>query len=241
MNQSNILIIDDNKDLADGLAMVLEIENYHVTVAYNGGDGIKKFDAGNYDLVVIDVKLPDMYGIEVYQDIHQKDVDMKVMMMTGFRIDQVFTEIVGEDGLAILRSPENHMQVYEAVTKIKDAGIVVVVDEQPNLATSIYDYLTAQGTKTILSKDDKEAVARVLSDNVEVLVLDFNKPIMCGLETYMQLKKQGREVKTIIVAEYKKEEVETTDILRSLSITGCLFKPFKPDDMIKMIKYVMSS
>ena len=46
MNQLNILIIDDNRDLADGLGMILEDEGYQVTLAYNGGDGIKAFNAG---------------------------------------------------------------------------------------------------------------------------------------------------------------------------------------------------
>lgn len=239
MNKFNILIIDDNKDLADGLAEILELENYHVSVAYNGKDAMKVFDEGNFDLVVIDVKLPDMYGIEVYQYIHKKDPDMKAVMMTGFRIDQVFTEMVGEDGLAILRKPVSIEQIYETVTQIKDAGIVVVVDDQPNMALSISEYLTAQGTKVILAKDDKEAVARVLSDSVDVLVLDLNKPLMCGLESYMQLKLLGREIKTIIVADYNNEEVDTVDVLRSLTVTGCLFKPFKPDDMIQTVKQIL--
>ena len=239
MTKTNILIIDDNQDLAEGLAIMLELENYHVSVAFTGQEGIKAFDAGNFDLVVIDVKLPDMYGIEVYQYIHQKNSEMKAMMMTGFRIDQVFTEIVGNDGLAILRKPLNLEQTLETVKQIKDGGIVVVVDDQPNIALSISDYLTAQGIKSVVAKDNKEAVARVLSDSVDVLVLDFNKPLMRGLETYMQLKQQGREVKTIIVAEYKEEVIESADALRSLSVTGCLFKPFKPDDMIKTVKQMM--
>lgn len=239
MTKTNVLIIDDNQDLAEGLAMMLELENYNVSVAFTGEEGIKIFDAGNYDLVVIDVKLPDMYGIEVYQYIHEKDVDMKVIMMTGFRIDQVFTEIVGNDGLAILRKPLNFEQTLETVTQIKDGGIVVVVDDQPNVALSISDYLTAQGIKAVLAKDDKEAVTRVLSDSVDVLVLDYNKPLMFGLETYMQLKQKDREVKTIIVARYKEEEIKSVDVLRSLSVTGCLFKPFKPDDIIQTVKQMM--
>lgn len=241
MNQLNILIVDDNQDLADGIALMLELENYHVSVAYNGEDGIKKFDSGNYDLVIIDVKLPDMYGIEVCQYIHQKDADMKVIMMTGFRIEQVFTEIVGEDGLTILRKPVSLEQTFETVMQLNDGSIIIVVDNQPNRADSISDYLIAQGSKTVLAKDDKEAVVRVLSGNADILVLDLNKSLMCGLETYMQLKQKGHTVKTIIVAGYKEEDIDTVDVLRALSVTGCLFKPFKPDDMIKTVKQIMCS
>ena len=53
MSESNILIIDDNKDLADGLGMILEDEGYQVTLAYNGPDGIRSFNTGHFDMVLV--------------------------------------------------------------------------------------------------------------------------------------------------------------------------------------------
>jgi DNA-binding NtrC family response regulator len=51
LNQLNILIVDDNRDMADGLGGILEDEDYQVTLAYNGRDGIEAFNAGRFDVV----------------------------------------------------------------------------------------------------------------------------------------------------------------------------------------------
>ena len=74
---------------------------------------------------------------------------------------------------------------------------------------------------------------------MDVLVLDLQMPIMSGLDVYLQLQQQERAVKTIIVTGYPKEEKETIDVLKSLSVTGCLFKPFAPEDMLTAINKAM--
>ena len=89
MTKTSVLIVDDNQDLADGLGMVLEDENYQVSLAYNGTNAIKLFNDGSFDFVFLDVKLPDMNGIEVFQSIIRKDPNATVILMTGYRVEQL--------------------------------------------------------------------------------------------------------------------------------------------------------
>ena len=81
----------------------------------------------------------------------------------------------------------------------------------------------------------------MLSNHVDILVLDLRLPILCGLDVYLRLKEKGCAVKTIIVTGYGIEEKETINILKSTSVTGCLFKPFKPEDMLSTIKQAINS
>lgn len=236
MSKTSILIIDDNQDLADGLGMVLEDENYQVSLAYNGINGIKVFDTDRFDVVFIDVKLPDMNGVEVFHYIHNKAPKVKTIMMTGFRVEQILAGVIDNADVEILRKPFEIKHVLEILNKIKNESIILIADDDPDFSEGMSEFLTEHGMKTILAKNGQEAVDGVLSNPVDVLVLDLRIPIMCGLEVYLRLKEQGRAVKTIIVTGYEKQEAETIDILKSMSVTGCLFKPFSPNDMLHAIE-----
>ena len=77
--------------------------------------------------------------------------------------------------------------------------------------------------------------ARVLAGNVRVLVLDLRLPIMSGIEVNVELKRLKRAVPTVITG-YFEEEQGALDTLRSMSVTGCLFKPFDPLDLVELVR-----
>ena len=239
MSQTRVLIVDDNQDLADGLGMVLEDENYQVSLAYNGADAIKTFDAGHFDVVFLDVKLPDMNGVEVFLYIHNKDPKVKVVMMTGFRIEQVLAEVIDRGEVEILRKPFEMKRVEEILKKAQHESIILIADDDPDFSEGMSDFLIEHGMKTIVAKNGQEALDGVMSNKIDVLVLDLCMPIMCGLEVYLKLKQQGRTVKTIIVTGYAKEEKEAIDLLKSVDVTGCLFKPFAPDKLLTVIEEIL--
>jgi two-component system, OmpR family, phosphate regulon sensor histidine kinase PhoR len=67
-----VLVVDDEKALRTGVKRLLEMENYEVTTAENGTEGIKLGTETEFDLAVIDLKMPDVDGIEVLKNIKKK-------------------------------------------------------------------------------------------------------------------------------------------------------------------------
>ena len=67
-----VLVVDDEKALRTGVKRLLEMENYEVTTAENGTEGIKLGTETEFDLAVIDLKMPDVDGIEVLKKIKHK-------------------------------------------------------------------------------------------------------------------------------------------------------------------------
>jgi len=238
MTQLNILIIDDNQDLADALAMILEDEGHQVTLVYNGADAIKAFNAGRFDVAFLDVKLPDMNGVEVFQKFYRQNPKVRVIMMTGYRVEQLLAEVIDGGEVEILQKPFKTERVLEVLDQIKNQSIILIADDDADFAEGLSVYLTDHGMKTILAQNGREAVDGVLSNPVDVLVLDLRMPIMCGLEVYLDLKQRDRAVKTIIVTGYADKESKTVNALRSTLVTGCLFKPFDPDEMLRIINQI---
>jgi diguanylate cyclase (GGDEF)-like protein len=81
--KETILIIEDEEDILALLSGLLESENYRVITAINGRDGIKKFQEHNPDLILTDVRMPIMDGIEVLREVKTKESDTEVIILTG--------------------------------------------------------------------------------------------------------------------------------------------------------------
>lgn len=82
--KSSILVVDDEDALRTVLSSELLNEGYEVHSAADGDDAITELDKGQYDLVLLDIKMPRMNGFEVLKHIKQNHAKTKVVMLTGF-------------------------------------------------------------------------------------------------------------------------------------------------------------
>src|SRR5687767_1566716 len=79
----NILLVEDEKKIADILRKGLAEQQFHVEVAYDGLIGKKLFDAQTFDLVILDINLPGMNGYELCQYIRSRNEKVPVIMLTA--------------------------------------------------------------------------------------------------------------------------------------------------------------
>jgi len=83
MSKANILIVEDNEDLGQTLADVLRKEGNKVSIALTGKHALSVLEKEIINLVLLDIKLPDINGIELLQQIKEKDPDILVIMITA--------------------------------------------------------------------------------------------------------------------------------------------------------------
>jgi two-component system OmpR family response regulator len=115
ISPGRILIIDDNRDLADGLAAILEDTGYSATTAYTGLSGIEAFTKTVFDLVFLDVKLPDMDGLEVLQALQSALPNAKVLVISGYPPDQIRAQW---PDVRLVRKPFDPGQMLKTVEQI---------------------------------------------------------------------------------------------------------------------------
>lgn len=80
---ANILVIDDEKGIRDTLKEILEYEKHTVDVAEEGQQGLEKLKTNTYEIVLCDIKMPGMDGIEVLEKIVEDYPEMPVIMISG--------------------------------------------------------------------------------------------------------------------------------------------------------------
>lgn len=78
-----ILIVDDEKAIRDSYRMILEYEGYEVEEASSGFKALKKIKTGEFKIILLDLMLPDIQGIEILEKIKKEDIDTNVIVITG--------------------------------------------------------------------------------------------------------------------------------------------------------------
>ena len=95
---SNILVVDDDKSLANTFKLVLQSVGFNVDTAVTGLQALYKINRKPYDLVILDINLPDMLGDEVAEKIRETSDDVNIIMITGY---SSFKDDLKEDELGI--------------------------------------------------------------------------------------------------------------------------------------------
>lgn len=96
----HILVIDDQKAISDILRIALSKAGYKVEVALDGREGIQKFDIGRFDLVITDIRMPELDGRDVIDHIHNSDrprtpiivISATPWLLKNNHFDAVFTK-----------------------------------------------------------------------------------------------------------------------------------------------------
>jgi DNA-binding NtrC family response regulator len=84
MSIGTILAIDDEQNICRLIQNEFTLEGYEVSMAYNGKEGLRLFEQKKFDVVILDIKLPQLNGMEVLKRIKQKSAATEVVMITGY-------------------------------------------------------------------------------------------------------------------------------------------------------------
>jgi len=87
--RGRILVIDDEPDIRESLEALLTGENYRVELASNANEGLKRLETSAYDLVLLDLMMPDKSGMQVLEEIRARDTDTPIFMITAYGSVQV--------------------------------------------------------------------------------------------------------------------------------------------------------
>ena len=91
-----VLVIEDDKSLADLLEIHLKDLNCDVTTILDGGDGLNRATSENFDLIVLDIMLPKVDGLEICKEVRRKDIYTPILMLTSKseEMDKVSTQLL---------------------------------------------------------------------------------------------------------------------------------------------------
>lgn len=100
---ARLLVIEDHVDLAEGLARSLAMDDHEVSIANDGPHGLELMDQREFDLVVLDLNLPGMDGVEVLRRLRGKGLDIPVLILSarGEETDKILGFRAGADDYVV--------------------------------------------------------------------------------------------------------------------------------------------
>ena len=137
MTKLRVFIVDDDIDFAESLAEVIARRGHSVELAHSGEDAVERFRDAEFDIAFMDVKLPGMNGVESFFEIRKNKPDAKVMMMTGYSVENLLRQAIDNGALGVLRKPLDFDEVLEALKKVKPNGLVLIADDDPDFVASL--------------------------------------------------------------------------------------------------------
>ena len=106
-SKDKILIIDDSKFICKQVTTVLEPRNYIVTSTYDGASGIEKVKKENFNLLILDMELPDMHGLEVLEIIRKDPelLDIPIVVLSGTATPDIIRNVLKNGANDFLKKP----------------------------------------------------------------------------------------------------------------------------------------
>lgn len=104
-DRSRVLIVDDDSGIREVMAEILDLEGYDADTASSGEEAVILCQTRRYSAVVLDVNMPGMNGVETLKALKELDDRMRVIMITGYDISDLATEVMELGAEALFRKP----------------------------------------------------------------------------------------------------------------------------------------
>lgn len=254
-----LLLVDDEEEFLTASSQALGRRGFDVEIAPNGVTALEMVEKSEFDVLVLDVKMPDIDGIEVFKQIRETLPDLPVVLLTGHSsIDDAFQ--TSKNGVADYLSKPIDMdelaaRLHEVVGRtrhrletdgedlrpIDPAELirVMLVDDEVDFLESLKKVFQRRNMEITTAESGEEALALLKESLVDVVVLDVKMPGMDGLEVLRRIKRDFPSVEVILLSGHPSVEAAVQGV--KLGASEYMKKPPKIEDLTATIRWLYRS
>jgi DNA-binding NtrC family response regulator len=115
-----VLIIDDEPSVGDALKLVLEEKGYQIVLVNNGRDGLEMSRKQQFAFAIVDLYLADAYGLDLIKEIHERQPQLPMLLITGHGSPEVFAEARRLGAVGALSKPFQPAEILTLIAKTLD-------------------------------------------------------------------------------------------------------------------------
>jgi len=168
---ASILIIDDERAIRNVLKDILNNEGYITDEATDGEEGLKKFKTANFDLVLCDIKMPKIDGIEFLQKAKEINADVPIIIISGHGNIETAVDAVKKGAFDYIAKPPDLNRLLITIRNAMDKNTLVKETKVLKKKVSGIQEIIGQSTPIIKIK---ETIEKVAATDARVLVTGEN-------------------------------------------------------------------
>ena len=130
MEKPRILLVDDDKNTANGLRKILLQDGYDTSCTYTGKEASNLIETEHFDIVITDMKLPDISGFSIIEKVKKKNVDIAVVMITAFSSIQTAIDAMKKGADDYLTKPVNIEELELILKKIWERRLLILQNKE---------------------------------------------------------------------------------------------------------------
>jgi DNA-binding NtrC family response regulator len=223
-----VLIVDDEKEFADSLAERLALRKLQTKVVYDGEQALEAVQTEKPDVMILDLRMPGMDGLEVLRKVKKSQPDIDVVILTGHGADKDEEAALRLGATAFLKKPIDLDQLVGAVHK--ERLRVLLVDDEKEFVGSLSERLALRNLRADIAYDGEQALKAVKERKPDVMILDLKMPGIDGLEVLRKVRKANPDVAVVILSGHGTDKDEK-EALR-LGASAYLKKPVDIDHLV---------
>jgi DNA-binding NtrC family response regulator len=167
--KGSILVIDDETEIRESLEQLLRLEGYKADSASTGDEGVKRMENGLFDLVLLDINLPDRNGLDVLQHIKRESPEVGVIMITAYASTQTAFQASKQGADSYVTKPWDNDKLLLEVRNALDKSRLQLENVQLRRALKRYDLPNVVGKSEKMQKV-MDLITQVAASRATVLI-----------------------------------------------------------------------
>lgn len=238
-----VLVVEDQEEVRTLVSEVLESYGYRILTAGNGSAALAlcaSFE-GTIDLMVSDIVMPGISGRELADRVHSVRPNTKVLFMSGYTDNVAVYRTEMDAGAAFLQKPFSPQglagKVRETLGPAGGQATILVVDDEEPVRTFVCEVLAGDGYTVLQAENGTQALERVDSASVDLVITDLVMPEKEGIETILELRKSHPALDVVAMSGAFSGEYLST--ARLLGAHATLAKPIDPVGLLALVQDIL--
>jgi DNA-binding NtrC family response regulator len=245
----HVLVVDDDERIRQLLMDTLSALGYNTIGAPDGNEALSILKKRNIDLVIADIRMPQMNGIDLLKAIKNSQPALPVLIITGYDYNYAMDQAMEAGADGFLAKPFRIGKIEELMRnvlgkrseddekKMEIPRRILVAEDNEKLRNILVetlislDYL-AQGVES-----GEQALEKLKTDKFDLLITDVKMPRMDGITLLKELKKIGKKIPVVMITAYP--QVYPAQKALKEGADGYLSKPFRVEKIDELMRILL--
>ena len=235
-NRASILIVDDEVDTCRNLCDIFTDLGYQVEMAHEGVSALEKVRARSYDVVLLDLMMPGMDGLALYQEIKQLRPEAVAILATAYSNHPRAEQSLGVGVWRLVSKPVDIQKLLAIVDEALSQPLVIVVDDDPELCLNLWDILREKNYRVSIAHDLKGVTDRLSNSVFQVILIDMRLPDGDGSEVLQLVHALPNPERTVLITGHRVELAPSLENLMAAGADAVCYKPFNLDELFATVQ-----